>query len=463
MAYRKVFGSNDEDKESDLQSGIVGGSSAPQGGAGGQPASAWTNLQTYLKANEGQGAGIANAITQKTQENIDAVGKNVQDWETAAKGNVDKATKKDDYSGQIKKDPTKVDQNAFSAWKNLGNYWGNQDSTQDSGYADVYRKVQGAANDIKGANDYYGQNVLAKKSFSGDGAGQSTNYTDGMGYLDTFIARADQSGKDAFANFKDRNAGFDQKLGNATSNVNSYIQGADARGKSAYDSAMKAVSGRQKEIEDSVNERFLSEQENAFNDAQNQIAARYKASGVEAPPNTLGWLTPSQGSKEAYYDDPEIAALNSLAGLDNDDSTNGVARSGNKTSYGIDWNSVDSDVAKKAEKAAIDKKAAADFAASNGILGADVNDIRRQQEQTDAAARQGFATAGGFTGQAPIDISNTQPEIDYRASNAFEDAGGFVGNILQPPIPKPKPVPGEVESVGGSKRNKQLKTRTENR
>lgn len=424
MAYRKVFGSNSEDKEADLESGIVGGGAAPTSQGTGGNTSAWTNLQTYLEANEGQGAGIANAITQKTQANIDAVGKNVQDWEGEAKKRVDEKTRNDDYSSQIKKDPTEVNQSAFSAWKNLGNYWGAQDATGDSGYAEVYGKAKNAADDIKGANDYYGQNVLAKKSFTGDQAGQSRNYTDGMGYLDTFIARADQSGKDAFSNFKDKNTGFDQKIDSAKNNLNSYIQGAGSRGQAAYDSAMNAISGKQKEIHGAADQRFrgasdLNVGKQMNFDLYDQV---YPDVGIQQRAEAGNHVDLNKNFDVSdVYSQADVDALNSLAGLDNDEATTASYAKGSDAAFSTDSY----------------KKYLDDHMSRQRQV------TPKQQAQIDAAAREGFATAGGFTGQGPIDISNTQSEIDYRAGKAFEDAGGFRGNpevsIVEPPKPKSEP------------------------
>lgn len=317
MAFIKGPGSwKGEDEEEG--SGVIGGGSSVggMGAAGGQGTGSWTNLQQYLKANEGGGERIANSITKSTQDDVDAVGQQRVEFEQKAKKQVDDKTKKDQFSSQILADPTKVNKDEYSSWKNLSNYWGANDATGSDGYGQVKGKVDSIQNNINTANDYYGQNVLANNAF-GKGPNQ---YSQGMGYLDTFFARSDQSGKDAFKNFQDRNAGFSKDWNDTSSRVNDYIGGAAGRGQAAYDSTMGAIGQKRNTIKSAAQQRADS------NSDKSKAYEHLRSSG----PST-GWDVNNESLDKYVYrnsdfdgndvlSDPEIEALNALAGFDGSDA-----------------------------------------------------------------------------------------------------------------------------------------------
>lgn len=312
MAYKRTF--SDPSRKKDLGSGVAGG-----GGQLDDPnassttgTNSWVNLQTYLEGNKGQGAGIANAITQKTQADIDAVGAKQTEWQQKAAERVDQNTKKDTWSDQIKSDPTKVDNKAFGAWKQLGNYWGAKDAAELEDYGDVYNSTQKAEQDVAAATDYYGQKALADRTFGQNGA----NYTQGMNTLDVFTANADASGKQAFQSFKDKNAGKVSQQWNSTlTGVNDYIGGAEARGQQSLNSALGAVTGKRTGINAAAQQRA---------DANTDKSEAYKKLSGGSPSAMLSpelmdrYITgrnANYGADEEYTD-VDLAALNALAGLD---------------------------------------------------------------------------------------------------------------------------------------------------
>jgi hypothetical protein len=351
MAIQKNFLDDEENQNqgqaTSLEGTALGGGPTPATSA--QPAkpqgTGWNNLQTYLTANQGQGGNVANAITQDTQKRVDAADSNAKLWEDEAKKRVDQNTRTDDkgYGQQIQSgDPTKIDQNAFGAWKNLSNYWGAANAQADSGYGSVYNQTQQAKKDVAGVQNYDTQKALAQQTF-----GKNGRYTQGMGTLDTFIMRGDQSGKDALQGFQDKNKSFGQTFDSAVGNINSYAQGAEQRGQSAYDNLMGMLGQRRQSIQDTAQQNLGKVYGDARSAAEQQVRDAYVKAGRD--PN-IGFGTGgtiSRASDMSWVDglgDPELAALNQLSNLDDDANTNAITKQ-NRPLATIDWDRVNQNIA----------------------------------------------------------------------------------------------------------------------
>ena len=326
---------NDEDDESQqgaASSGIMAGNSASKtSGAAPATGSGWTNLQTYLGANKGKGADVANKITSNTQIGVNNAQDNASQWETTAKTGADSRTRQDLWSDKIKNDPTKVDQAGFNDWKTGGNYSGATNATEDQGYSSAYGGVQKAQNDVKLAGDAYGQQALAKQTF-----GKDRSYSTGQSLLDTFIARGDQAGKDQFKSFQDKNQGIGASFDKNVGNVNEHLKGANSRGQVAYDGVMGAIGDKSKGINSAAQGRA---------DANTDKSRAYEHLNTSAPKTS--WLT-ENSTRDKYihrnteygaddeYTDADIAALNSLAGMDDDVNTNAGYKRGTDSQYVAD-------------------------------------------------------------------------------------------------------------------------------
>jgi hypothetical protein len=329
MATQKNFLDDEQDQGmqqgQSLESSAVGG--GPQAASsnvkGNQQGTGWQNLSTYLDMNQGQGAGVATGITKKSQDDIDSATSNAQAWADAAKGRVDQGTKQDTWSSQINSDPTKVDANAFNAWRSAADYTGPVNAQADTGYGSVYGQVQKSNQAINNIQNYDTQKALAQETF-----GKNGRYTGGMGTLDTFIMRGDQSGKDALQGFQTRNAGFSKDWDKTVEGVDTYAKGAGARGKSAVDSANKVV-----------NDKYAAMSAKAQADAQAKLKAERDAlqSGVLQQYLDAGISDPNSGmlantvttrgvNMADGLNDADLAALNALSGLDMDTATNALTR-----------------------------------------------------------------------------------------------------------------------------------------
>ena len=357
MATKKDFLDEQDpnNQSTSLEASAAGGGPTGAGGVQAKPqGSGWTNLQTYLDANAGQGGQLANAVTKTTQDRVNTADSNAKLWEDAAKTRVDQNTRKEGVDGQdawsnvIRNGSADkvagIDQNAFNGWKQLSNYWGDKTAEADKGYGDVYGQTQQAKQDIQGAQSYDGQKVLADKAFN-----QNGRYTRGMGTLDTFLMRGDQAGQQALQGFQDRNKDFGSNLTKATGNVNAYIGGADQRGQQAYNNVLQAIADRRNSIQTDAQGRLPTLVDQANTAATQQVLDRYKGTGFK--PST--GVPVSRAEDVNWTDalgDPDLAALNTLAGIDDDQNTNALSRA-NRPLVNIDWRRVDADIQRQQQSA----------------------------------------------------------------------------------------------------------------
>lgn len=352
------------------QSGIVGNGAAAQDPNTSQAqGSSWTNLQDYLSANKGQGEAIADTTLKNTNDEIAASKKATEDWSTDAKARADANTKQDKYGAQIKngsaEDVAKLaGDKDYSAWKSLSNYWGATSAGEDSGYADTYNKAQKANDKVNQANTWEGQQVMAKDTF-----GKNGTYTDGMGLLDTFVARQDAPNK--FASFQADNKDFAKGIENVQKGFDTYVQGTKGvdgkytggaydRGAANYASTMNAIKGKQSDFDKAATDRAGADMDRQFLAAQSQIEAQYKAAGLEAPKSVLGYVNPDSTYNNKRYTDPEIAALNALADMDDDmATTNNYKNVGGNNAYTVDQTMVNEGIGAGQEERALARAQAA--------------------------------------------------------------------------------------------------------
>lgn len=298
---------------STILAGNSGASSPPQ-----TTGSGWTNLQTYLDANNGKGEGVANNITSKIQGRVDTANSAADQWGADASKRVASSARQDLWSDKIKNNPTGIDQRAYGEWKASANYNGPQSAANDRGYASAYGGIQKAQNDVELAGDLYGQQALARQAFDTNGS-----YTTGQSLLDTFIARGDASGKKAFQDFQNKNQDIGSRWDAKVGGLNKDIEGAKAAGQSAYDNVMSAIAQKYKSIQDAANPRVQKaidqnrakaglEVENLFN----------KASPGMLPGDATKYYSANNNfGLQNVLNQSEIEALNSLAGMDDSEDT----------------------------------------------------------------------------------------------------------------------------------------------
>jgi hypothetical protein len=144
-----------------------GGAASPTPGA--QPAgSGFTNLQTYLSANKGQGGQLADSIVSEGQKGVDT------------------ARNAADKTADAWADGVVQDANSGAADTNA-DYSGPADASKAAGLNDLEKNYQ---NVREGANNYAGDYQSQKA-----GLMKANNYGVGFGALDTFLGRQDGASK----------------------------------------------------------------------------------------------------------------------------------------------------------------------------------------------------------------------------------------------------------------------------
>lgn len=166
-------GNNPEDElQKQGNGGVIAGSGGAANAQGGQqPAgSGFTNLQTYLSANQGQGRGIAQNIVSEGQKGVDT-----------ARNDAD--MKADRWAAIGVQEANQAGQDAST---NMTAYGGPKSAQDVSGYNQLesnYQNVKKTADNF--ANDYDTQKAGLRNKYG---------YGGGFGALDTFLGR--QDGKD---------------------------------------------------------------------------------------------------------------------------------------------------------------------------------------------------------------------------------------------------------------------------
>jgi hypothetical protein len=187
-------------------SGVMGGGVGVQSS---QPTlnQGWVNFDKYLKANEGQGEGIANAVTAGAAGAIKSAAGKLNELEQKA-ANVDKSQTQalSATKNEILSNPTKVDVQKYQQQMNEGYKGPTQVNMLDS-WADAY-KAWGTANDQYAAvkdDSAAGRQAAVTNAFKPTA---KNGYTRGMSTLDSFLLGADQKGKDTLNAFTEANKGI---------------------------------------------------------------------------------------------------------------------------------------------------------------------------------------------------------------------------------------------------------------
>lgn len=144
---------------------IAGSGGAASAQPGAQPAgSGFTNLQTYLSANKGQGGQVADQIIAEGQKGVDTA-RNAADKTAGAWA--------DGAAQRALSGPSEVN----------SVYGGPIDSTKDAEYNQLEKNYQ----DVRKGADAYAGDYQTQKA----GLMKANNYGVGFGALDTFLGRQD--------------------------------------------------------------------------------------------------------------------------------------------------------------------------------------------------------------------------------------------------------------------------------
>lgn len=169
---------DDENQQQKSQAGgVIAGNSGVASPTSQPAGSGFTNLQTYLTANKGQGAGIAGDITAEGQKGVDAA-RNAADT---------KANTWADETGKAVDASSRDAQNQIYGG-NANYQYGGPSSAKDAvGYNQMDQNYQNVRDQAtKFAGDYDTQKAALQNKYG---------YGSGFGALDTFLGRQDAKGQ----------------------------------------------------------------------------------------------------------------------------------------------------------------------------------------------------------------------------------------------------------------------------
>lgn len=331
------------------QSGVVGGGASTPASSQAEGTS-FVNLKKYLDANNGLGGNVAGAVTADSTKAIGSAAEKINDYSVA--NSADKVDKTDTnaldtYKNQIAADPTKVDAAGYKAAQAKA-YGGPTDATSATGFTDASKQYGNAKDtyDNLSSDDWNARSSAVSDTFKKD----NNQYTKGMGLLDTFIVQGDEGGKKAMGQYKTDNASTfapegKDKLSLARAGVQSGFDTAKGAFDTAKTGAAQAITDKRKVIDEGLKDKQYAKSDEQRLDAERQMAQKYKDVGMEVPKSFNGFYTASDNSN--YISPEDLAALNSLSGLDGADartSTEGEAK--------IDWNSLLADIQERKSKPA---------------------------------------------------------------------------------------------------------------
>ena len=316
------------------------------GGDGGAPpqqttkGAGWTNLQTYLGANAGQGAQTTQKLIDPKQQQIDTAVNSLNDDVNKTNTQIQTNTiqRNEDLEKRIQANPT-------AAKDEFVSYTGQtyKGPTTYAPNTDVQKAFVGVQPTLK-------MDELSDPKAIG-GALKDNRYTYGMGALDGYLINSEGGAEvtgyntksaDVLTNKDKRIADVNSAISSAQNTSSQNIGFAKQAAKDGYQTYLEAAKA-------SVPKGLSDASELSYQD----IVAKYKAAGLEAPTSANDYISANKDYGWMDNIDPAtLAALNTLAEIDGDDSTNTVSKGGN-SAVNVDWNKVNSDIQNKQFEASV--------------------------------------------------------------------------------------------------------------
>ncbi len=198
------------------QSTVIGDSSAPTGPQSpSTPKSSgqFTNIQSYLKANEGNMPEQTNKLTGYVDQSANAAQESANNYSN----NVNKVDKVDEKGLQdtYYNDPGAASKESYNKLK--ANYSGPNDASSVQGYDDVRSKSTKAVNDVNALNGDVGQ--LNQTVF-----GNNKNYTGGANTLNSMLTQQDPNAQKQIQNTSTKWQGISDLLNGVTNAADTQIK-----------------------------------------------------------------------------------------------------------------------------------------------------------------------------------------------------------------------------------------------
>jgi len=211
----------------------------PQGEAGKSSSGSFTNLNSYLDANKSHqfGQEVAGKVGAQINEADQAQG--VADASFRSAVDQTSVAKDDGVLGQLKTDPTKVDQSAFGKMRDAQYKGPNNLVDQADLYQPAQQKTDRAFTTAEQTKDEGGRKAFLNQEY-GSGVGRY-DYSKGQQKLDNLLVQADPNSKAMFEQNQARAAATRDKFGSLNTALSQYASGKKAATEDARASARSAV------------------------------------------------------------------------------------------------------------------------------------------------------------------------------------------------------------------------------
>lgn len=212
----------------DSSTGLTQQAQGPAPKAGGN-IGGFTNLQSYVTANQGNDKAIGDKVSGVVGGDATASDAAVSNYQGAGSAAVDKGTVKLDTGLQsaVGSDPNSVlgDPSKLSDWKKqlAGQYAGPKSASEVQGFGDAQKANQVVKEDLSAA----GGGNIGRQSLLDKAYGRA-NYTSGEKGLDSFLLGAGEDGQKSLADIQNNYGKSAGAFDDATSGLNRSVSDAGA-------------------------------------------------------------------------------------------------------------------------------------------------------------------------------------------------------------------------------------------
>lgn len=294
--------------------------------------SGWTNVQTYLNNNAGQGAQTTQNVLDVKQNQIkDAVdGLNREVGDTKTKVGQSTVQRNTALEDQVRTNPTAVDKNAYNAY-----------TQQTYGGPSVYTPSVDVEKKWNNLPTQTSLQQVADPRTIGQQLKKS-EYSYGLGKLDSYLMNSEGGGNVDKYNQTNKNVINDRQtsIGGANSAIDQAKRDSAANVQALRDTTSQAYQDTLSRAQATKGQAQSSAYDKAYGDVQK----RFADAGVDGPAGITGLNTYIRANKEFDWqdsvDNETLQALNTLADIDGNDVTNMVNKSG-REAVNVDWASLD--------------------------------------------------------------------------------------------------------------------------
>lgn len=305
-----VFGSTPT-AEANSNGAAVGGALAPRAGASGQ----WTNLQSYLDANQDQAADMSGKVAGHVSDEAESANSALGATKDSFLGAVDQNTIKgdDNLFNTVASDPTSVanDADKTAAFQHIynGTYGGPTDITKDANWSGITSSIGKAQEDVDRTKSEAGRKGLLFDTYN------RPDYTQGEQGLDQMLLQRSSAGQQAFANIANKYNGIGGNLDTTAQQALEAAKQAQATSQQSSQKARDTLTGAANAFGTTVSPQAAAMTAKAQQDAENikaQLLAVQGGGAVKTDPAYDSQIADIVGKNLYGYDPTQFVHLNNV-------------------------------------------------------------------------------------------------------------------------------------------------------